>query len=167
MQIITTPDGRRIPLDGCTYQAIDNELVIVPITAPVKYACVNSTGSAGMVTQIDTGLAAATGVNSNTVLSDSGAIVWTSLTPNTGTINTDYSGTIAGTGFSGSGIDGFNLYSGAVPVITNIPFTINSDTVIKIAISSLYATPAGTYTLFFTTNSGLNYTTTALTLTLS
>jgi len=99
MQIVTLPDGRRIPLDGCTYQAVGNALVITqPNGATLSYPC-NTASAASLVSAIDAGLAAATGVNSNTQLYDYfiSSISPTSFDITTATLTINGSGFVAGT----------------------------------------------------------------------
>ena len=99
MQIITLPDGRRIALDACTYQAIGNALVITqPNGSSVSYQC-NAVSAASLVTAIDSGLAAATGVNSNTQLYDYfiSSIEPTAFDITTATLTINGSGFVAGT----------------------------------------------------------------------
>ncbi len=165
IQLVTLPDGKRVSLDQGCYFANERYFCVTRNNDTIaSYACLNSTGAAGMVTQTDTGLAAvAAGTNSNTVLSDTGAFVWTSLTLNTYTISgVSYDGTIAGSGFNGASLT-FQFNDGSGHLSSFVPYASNNTSIAGHATFTI----TGTYTLYYSLDAGLTWTTTALTLTVS
>lgn len=163
-KIIQLPDGRRINLSLVGDYAGSSTNLVFTYTAggTATYAAGSSGELANAIGQVDLIMTnGRAGVNMIGVL----ALVWTSITPNTGAaFMYPYAATIVGTGFITSGITTLKLDDGVGNVVTFTPGTITSDT----SINAYWPIgPAGTYTLYFSTNGGSSYTTTGLTVTIS
>jgi hypothetical protein len=97
-------------------------------------------------------------------LVDAGPVVWTSITPNAGDTTTFYYFTIAGTGFTASNVNQFKFDDGVTPIYEGL--TIDSNIQITTSNASSFFS-VGVYTLYFSTDSGVNWTTTGLTVTIT
>ena len=172
MLFITLPDLQRVPIDGNMFVPKQNTLVISNASGQTlySYACVNIAGATAMAAQVDAAITAqATNFNSVTEVTDTGAIVWTSITPNTaaaGAYNPYY---ITGTGFMGSGINGIQ-FRGANSSSDYLNCIISSDTnIYPFSQGSGYpvAFQADVYTIYFSIDNGSTWATTGLTVTVS
>ncbi len=97
------------------------------------------------------------------------ALTFSTITPNTASVaGPTYSGVIAGTGFLGSGINAMNLDDGVGHSIS-CSFSIDSD--IQITLTALLGggswSATGTYIAYYSTDFGVTWTTTALTVAVS
>lgn len=94
------------------------------------------------------------------------SLTFTSVSPNTCAQNGSCLANIYGTGFTGSGINLIKADDGAGHA-PNAVTTLESDTDIYIIFTGLGLTPAGVYTLYYSTDNGTTWTTTGKTITSS
>jgi hypothetical protein len=154
------PDGTRVDMKGCVYKAVGRTFCAIFQNDTIfSYACVDSTGADGMVTAVDA-------VTTPTNITDTGSFTWTSLTPNTYSISggVNYDGTIAGLGFAGAPLS-FHFDDGGGHVLPFVPYS-TSNTAISGNIP-LGVAVAGSFTLYYSLDTGSTWTTTGLTLTIS
>lgn len=99
MQIISLPNGKRAAIDGSSYYADGANFFVVNPAGDVvaSYVCDSALAATGMVTQLDTGLAAASSAQSNSITSLTD-LTLVSIAPDPFDIVTD-TVTITGTGF--------------------------------------------------------------------
>ena len=171
MQTVILPNAERVILDNCkSYAAVGNTLVFNHADGTkTVYACGGAVAATAMAAAVDT---LQNSTNFQATLTEPG-LTWTSVTPSTGAINTPLSPQIAGGGFVnwfvGYGVNQFKMDDGAGhTVITNAG--LQNDQYVLVSadsggvIAPFQLTVAGTYTIYFSTDSGGTWTTTGLTI---
>ena len=98
------------------------------------------------------------------------ALTWTSLTPNTVSVNSQYTTIeVAGSGFSNANITQLQFQDTSTPpnIVQVQLFNLDSNTSISIENLLTFFTVAGTYTLYYSTDYGATWNTTGLNMTAS
>ena len=168
MQTAFLPDGSSIILDNLIGFKASGQLLIFEKADGSQrvYAATAPDSAAYMITQLQTFVATA---NLTATIAEI-SLAWTSVVPSSVAVGASIgSETVNGSGFLASGINSMKFDDGSGHVFTiaaGSGLNIASD--IKIQFETGYNfTPAGTYTLYYSTDNGSNWTTTGKTVTVS
>jgi hypothetical protein len=167
-KIVIMPDGQRVNLAGTSY-AVSGSSVVFTFQGggTYTYAAGSSGAAQNVLSQVDAANSGTPGLR----IIGTGALVWTSITPDTASVGFNYVPTVAGSGFLNQNFTNLKLDDGSGHAV-NLPlgeFTVSDDEniILDLNTDGYIISYAGTYTLYFSTDGGATWTSTTLTITAS
>lgn len=164
--IIILPNGDRLDITGGKYSILNGNVVIKTPLETSTVICADSSIAANLIAAIDTFIGTSSPISANPVYSSSPT--WSSVSPNTIGLNVGDSITfdLVGTKFLTSAINAIKLDDGLGDALTFDTLFIDTDAQLQVQykVGTLFPTVAATYTLYFSIDNGLNWTTTGLTI---
>jgi len=166
VKVITLPNGRNITIEGANYRSVGQSFIVTQANgSEIVYNATSDTAAATMVTDTDTFVGNAALYIA--VLTDAGVTTWVSVTPNFAAQDASIDFIISGTLFLGSNVNSMKGDNGNPGEETFYTPTILDDSTMSLAGWAVAFQYTGVYTIYFSTDSGVTYTTTGLTITVT
>ena len=167
MKVAIMPDGTRVSIENANYR-VDGALVIIRQNdgGETVYKANNEAGAAAVLAALDVFVDAPLLISADPITSG-GGFTWTSITPAVATFGISDFFVIEGTGFAGGAVNNLTFFQGALsgPGFGSDYWYVTGDTTITTGMCVF--DPVGVWTLYYSTDAGGTWTTTALTVTVS